>query len=90
MQQDLPSHHSNNSTIPEPLSFHVRNKLNQYFLQLNGYETSGLYTMVMAEVEKPLIETTLEYCGQNQTKTSKMLGLSRSTLRKKMALYGLS
>ena len=77
-------------TTTVPLSTHVKETVEQYFSQLNGYDTNGLYAMVISEVEKPLIEATLEYCGHNQTKASKILGLSRSTLRKKIDLYGLS
>ena len=73
-----------------PLSIHVKKMVEQYFFQLNGYDVNNLYTMVLGEVEKPLIETTLNYCGQNQTKAAKILGLSRSTLRKKIELYHLS
>ncbi|MEO1879900.1 MAG: helix-turn-helix domain-containing protein [Methylococcales bacterium] len=75
---------------PAPLSSLVKEVLEQYFIQLNGHETTGLHAMLISEVEKPLIETTLNHCGQNQTKASKILGLSRSTLRKKIKLYGLS
>ena len=75
---------------PIPLSTHVKETVEHYFDQLNGHDTSGLYAMVISEVEKPLLEATLDYCGQNQTKASKILGLSRSTLRKKLDLYGLS
>jgi Fis family transcriptional regulator len=41
--------------------------------------------MVINEVERPLIQTVMEQCGQNQSKAALMLGLSRSTLRKKIA-----
>ncbi len=75
---------------PIPLSVYVKKTVEHYFDQLNGYDTSGLHAMVISEVEKPLIEAALDYCGQNQTKASKILGLSRSTLRKKLDLYGLS
>jgi len=81
--------HSKKST-PVPLSAQVKETVDHYFSQLNGHDTSGLYAMVMSEVEKPLIEATLAYCGQNQTKASKLLGLSRSTLRKKIELYDLA
>ncbi len=80
----------NTRTVPVPLSVHVKETVEHYFSQLNGYDTSGVHEMVISEVEKPLIEAALEYCGHNQTKTSKILGLSRSTLRKKVELYGLS
>lgn len=75
---------------PIPLSAHVKKTVEHYFSQLKGHDTSGLHAMVISEVEKPLIEAALEYCGQNQTKASKVLGLSRSTLRKKVEQYDLS
>lgn len=77
-------------STPVPLSAHVKNSVNHYFSQLNGHDTSGLHAMVISEVEKPLLEVTLEHCGNNQTKAAKILGLSRSTLRKKLERYGLS
>ncbi len=73
-----------------PLSVHVKETVDAYFSQLNGFDTTGLHSMVISEVEKPLIQSALEYCGHNQTKASKILGLSRSTLRKKVEQYGLS
>ncbi len=73
-----------------PLSEHVRHCLESYFVQLNGHDSSGLYALVLAEVEKPLLETALKHTNYNQTKTAKMLGLSRSTLRKKLDQYGIS
>jgi Fis family transcriptional regulator len=72
-----------------PLSHHVRKAMEIYFSQLNGYESSNLYDLVLAEVEKPLLETALKYADNNQTKASKILGLSRSTLRKKLEYYGI-
>jgi len=77
-------------TTPLPLSVQVKKTVNHYFSQLNGHDTTGLHAMVMSEVEKPLIEAALDYCSQNQTKAAKILGLSRSTLRKKIELYGLT
>jgi Fis family transcriptional regulator len=74
---------------PIPLSAQVKESIEYYFSQLNGHDAGGLYAMVIREVEKPLIEAVLKHCGQNQTKASKVLGLSRSTLRKKIELYNL-
>ncbi len=73
-----------------PLSGQVKIAVDNYFSQLNGFESTNLYELVLREVEKPLIEATLENLGHNQTKAAKTLGLSRSTLRKKMDQYGLS
>ncbi len=50
---------------------------------------TGVYQMVLAEVEAPLLEEIMEYTRNNQTKASIMLGLNRGTLRKKLKQYGL-
>lgn len=82
------------STAAEPdftmcLSNQVKHALELYFSQLKGRETANLYHLVMDEVEKPLLETVLAQCGYNQSKAAKTLGLSRSTLRKKLERYNL-
>ena len=73
-----------------PLAVHVKTAIDHYFAHLNGYEAVDLYQIVMSEVEKPLLLAVLEHTGHNQTKAAKALGLSRSTLRKKLEQYGLS
>lgn len=73
--------------VPVPLCVQVKKAVDSYFSQLNGHQASGLYALVIKEVEKPLIEATLAHTGHNQTKAAKALGLSRSTLRKKMEQY---
>jgi Fis family transcriptional regulator len=77
-------------TLCTPLCVHVRQTVFRYLEHLHGHEAVDLYAMVMAEVEKPLLEVILEHSGQNQSKAAKALGLSRSTLRKKMDFYGLN
>ena len=90
MQQSAKIINLDSEPTPVPLSVHVKKTMEHYFAQLNGHDTTGLHAMVISEVEKPLIEAALDYCGHNQTKASKILGLSRSTLRKKLEFYGLS
>jgi Fis family transcriptional regulator len=72
------------------LSDHVRHCVEDYFAHLNGHDSSGLYQLVLTEVEKPLLETALKHSDNNQSKAAKILGLSRSTLRKKLEHYGIS
>ena len=67
----------------------VERSLQNYFEQLDGDDISGLYDLVLAEVEAPLLEAVLRHTGSNQSKASIMLGLNRGTLRKKLKLYGL-
>jgi len=73
---------------PLLLSDHVRLAVMDYLARLDADEVSNLYTMVINEVERPLIQAALEQCGHNQSKAAHMLGMSRSTLRKKMASFG--
>lgn len=75
--------------VDDTLSDHVRHCVEKYFAQLNGHESSGLYDLVLAEVEKPLLETALKYADFNQSKAAKLLGISRSTLRKKLEQYDI-
>ena len=67
----------------------VERSLGRYFENLEDETVTDLHHMVIAEVEVPLIETVMRYCGNNQSKASIMLGLNRGTLRTKLKLYGL-
>ncbi len=54
---------------------------------LDGFgegEPRDLYTTMLAELERPLIEMTLERAAGNQVRAARMLGLNRNTLRKKI------
>ena len=67
----------------------VRQSMKDYFEKIDGYPINNIYSLVVGEVEKPLIEETIKYCKGNQSKASEMLGLSRGTLRKKMKQYNI-
>ena len=73
----------------EPLRESVRDALADYFTHLDGHATTGLYRMVMAEVEAPLLETVMRYTRDNQSKAADLLGINRATLRKKLKQYHL-
>jgi Fis family transcriptional regulator len=86
----ITSLNENLSDSQHTLSDHVRHCVEDYFSHLNGHESSGLYQLVLNEVEKPLLETALKHSDFNQCKAAKILGLSRSTLRKKLEQYGIN
>ena len=67
----------------------VRRSLTDFFRNLDGESVNDLYTLVLAEMEIPLLEKVLEHTRGNQTRAAEMLGLNRGTLRKKLKQYGL-
>jgi len=73
----------------EPLRDAVRDALAHYFAQLDGTSANGLYQLVMQQVEQPLFEAVMSQTGGNQSRAAALLGISRSTLRKKLAQYGI-
>jgi Fis family transcriptional regulator len=73
----------------DPLRECVREALGNYLTHLNGHPVSNLYDLVLAEVERPLLETVMRHTHGNQTHAAALLGMSRSTLRKKLAQYDI-
>jgi len=78
-----------NNKKKEPLRECVRDALDGYFRQMGGHGTSDLYQLVLNEVEQPLLETVMQHTEGNQTRAAQILGISRSTLRKKLTAYNL-
>ena len=62
----------------------VRRSLERYFRDMDGERPTGIYDMVLRNVEKSMIETVLGKAEGNQTLAAAMLGIDRNTLRKKM------
>lgn len=68
----------------------VQKAMNNYFSQLDGQDTNGVYQLVLAEVEEPLLEAVMKYTRGNQSKAAIILGINRGTLRTKLKKYGVS
>ena len=67
------------------LSVSVENHLNNFFkLHKDKLPSAGLYSRILSEIERPLISICLNATKGNQIKASKLLGLNRNTLRKKI------
>ena len=67
----------------------VKNSLEQFLNDLDDQQVGDLYDLLMEQVEPPLLQTVMQREGQNQTRAAQILGLSRTTLRKKLVYYGL-
>ena len=67
----------------------VRANLESYLRDLGSSEPNGMYNMLVAVVEKPLLEVVMQHTDHNQSKAAQWLGLNRNTLRKKLLEHKL-
>lgn len=65
----------------------IQRKLKIYFEQLSGEKASQVLNMVSREAESSTIKFVLNRTNSNKSETAKILGISRATLNKKIALY---
>lgn len=84
-----PTHQQTTTTANASLRDTVKHAVQGYLMQLEGQKITELYDMVLSEVEEPLLQSIMQYTGQNQSKAAVYLGLSRGTLRKKLERYGM-
>ena len=64
-------------------------KLRASFTGIEKLETGDIHTMVLEQVERPLIRLILEKTRWNQVKAADILGINRNTLRKKIHELGI-
>jgi Fis family transcriptional regulator, factor for inversion stimulation protein len=90
MSRLQPKHRSRSeSGNDNELSLTVRKVMRQYFKDLDGEKCTGIYEMVVAAVEKPMLEVVMFQAQGNQTRAAEMLGVNRNTLRKKLQQHGI-
>ncbi|MGE5155467.1 MAG: helix-turn-helix domain-containing protein [Bdellovibrio bacteriovorus] len=94
--EPAPRSHTANMTLqvvqadrPEPLSKCVEEALRVYLHTTDGHDVSDLHRLVIAEVERPLFTTVMRHVDGNLSHAAKILGLTRSTLRKRLTDYGI-
>ncbi|MGH6882266.1 nitrogen regulation protein NR(I) [Hypericibacter sp.] len=75
----------------ESLATAAERHLRDYFAaHTHGLPARGLYDRVLREIERPLIQLSLEATRGNQIRAAEMLGLNRNTLRKKIRELDIS
>ncbi len=67
----------------------VAKNMKEYFsrFELGSNPPRDIYPEVLAELERPLLESVLLFTRGNQSEASKILGINRGTLRKKLVQY---
>jgi two-component system nitrogen regulation response regulator GlnG len=94
LPEHLPSHILQNLRGETPgqgqsLEDLIRQRTHRALDTAEGLEEGNAYNEIAADVEKVVIETTMKRVGGNQVKASKLLGIHRTTLRKKIEDYGI-
>jgi two-component system nitrogen regulation response regulator GlnG len=64
-------------------------KLRSCFTNMDKMENGDVYSMVLGQVERPLIRFVLEKTRGNQVRAADILGINRNTLRKKIQELGI-
>ena len=78
------------SRTGETLEQCVLRSLDQYFSDLDGARPNALHGMVIAAVERPLLQFAMQRADGNQSAAAELLGINRNTLRKKLQEYRLA
>lgn len=68
----------------------VRDQLDRYFVDLGDSQPRDMLAMVVNCVERPVLQIALEKTNGNQTRAAEMLGITRSTLRRKLIAHDLN
>lgn len=67
----------------------VELKLQSAMPGIEKLEKGDLYSLVMQQVERPLIRCVLERTGWNRVRAADILGINRNTLSKKIKELGI-
>ena len=76
-------------TTRRPNTECIETQLQGYLNDLKGTPPSDLYQMVLAVVEKPMLELVMQHAKQNQSLAAQYLGINRNTLHKKLVEHQL-
>jgi Fis family transcriptional regulator len=67
----------------------VRDTLKNYFTNIGNEQPVDFYSILLEEIERPLLEVLINHTHYNQVRMAQILGISRGTLRKKLKQHGM-
>ena len=74
----------------KPLKDEVRKAMKRYFAQLDQKNMPiDVYQLVLNEVEPPLLYAVMKFANNIQSKSARILGMNRTTLRTKLKKYNI-
>ena len=74
----------------KPLRSYIKRSLNQFFKDLDGTDPADLHAQMIQEMEHQLFRYVIKHTKGNRTRAAAILGISRSTLQKKLKKYGIA
>jgi Fis family transcriptional regulator len=85
MNKTAVSENVNSTTLKQA----VKDTLKNYFTNIGNEQPVDFYSILLEEIERPLLEVLINHTHYNQVRMAAILGISRGTLRKKLKQYGL-
>jgi Fis family transcriptional regulator len=76
-------------TNKHPITECIETQLQSYLNDLKSIPPTDIYQMVLAVVEKPMLELVMQHAKQNQSLAAQYLGINRNTLHKKLVEHQL-
>ena len=76
-------------TNKHPITECIETQLQSYLNDLKGTPPTDIYQMVLAVVEKPMLELVMQHAKKNQSLAAQYLGINRNTLHKKLVEHHL-
>jgi len=67
----------------------TRDTIHQYLNNMKGHQAQNLHAYIMDEIEKGLIREVLQFTAGHLSQSSKILGITRTTLRNKIRKHQL-
>lgn len=67
----------------------LKKDVRRMIMGTSRHSKGNIYPLIMHELEKYIIQITLDETGHNYLHTSRILGIGRSTLYRKMLQHGL-
>ena len=78
---------NNKLTKTSNLAEQVGDVAKRYLNDLNTKSSAYLYQFILTSVEPPLLRLAMQESRYNQSRAARLLGISRGTLRAKLAYY---
>ncbi len=76
--------------LKKSLGHYLVRSLKQYFKDMENEQVSNLHAEVIEEVERNLFQFVLKHTDGNLTQAAAILGITRTTLKKKLIRYKIA